>query len=170
MNTYYVWTGERATGPFTLAQLRALWKAGSITGDMAFKYRAEEEWVGTLSDLAEKLDDNVATEQAKVRAAVKAANPKALNTKRIEEVRKSTCYSTLRAVVNVMAILYVLAGAIYAGFWLLQIDHGTFPALVCIGLAVMTIFLSIILAAAWKQGSQLLIDIADILVEGSRQR
>ena len=54
MDEYYLLQDNEQRGPFTLNQLRTLWRSGKITGETLYSQPGFEEWM-PLSDLAEWL-------------------------------------------------------------------------------------------------------------------
>ncbi len=52
---YYVMVGEEQKGPYTLAQLQTMWKAGSLTVDTQYWFEGQGEWMplGTILELLE---------------------------------------------------------------------------------------------------------------------
>lgn len=56
---YYLAVNEEAKGPYTLEQLRSMWNAGSITGDMFFCQEGDAEW-HPLNDILQQLQSTPA--------------------------------------------------------------------------------------------------------------
>jgi len=52
---YYVMLGEDRKGPFTLTQLQAMWRAGSLTTETQYWFEGQSEWMplGTIIELLE---------------------------------------------------------------------------------------------------------------------
>ncbi len=52
---YYVTIGEEQKGPYTLAQLQTMWRAGSLTVDTQYWFDGQSEWMplGTILELLE---------------------------------------------------------------------------------------------------------------------
>ncbi len=53
--SYHLWLENEAKGPYTLGQLRAMWKSGQITSENQFTTDAGETW-RPLSDLLASLE------------------------------------------------------------------------------------------------------------------
>lgn len=53
--TYYVLLGEEQKGPYTLAQLQAMWRDGSLTIDTQYWFEGQTDWMplGTILELLE---------------------------------------------------------------------------------------------------------------------
>jgi TM2 domain-containing membrane protein YozV len=52
---YYVMVGEEQKGPYTLAQLQTMWRAGSLTVDTQYWFDGQGEWM-PLSTVLELLE------------------------------------------------------------------------------------------------------------------
>jgi len=52
---YFVLVGEEKKGPYTLAQLQTMWRAGSLTIDTQYWFDGQGEWMplGTILELLE---------------------------------------------------------------------------------------------------------------------
>jgi hypothetical protein len=72
---YHLWLEERAKGPFTLGQLRAMWNGGQITRDTLYVVEGGSEWC-PLSDIIGELEP-----------AIDAADSKTV--KVLEEINRS---------------------------------------------------------------------------------
>jgi hypothetical protein len=57
--SYHLWQNEKATGPFTLGQLRAMWNGGQLTGQDLFSMNAGQQW-HFLNDILADLEPPVA--------------------------------------------------------------------------------------------------------------
>jgi TM2 domain-containing membrane protein YozV len=52
---YYVMIGKEKNGPYTLGQLQAMWRAGSITVDTQYWFDGQSEWM-PLSTILELIE------------------------------------------------------------------------------------------------------------------
>ena len=52
---YYVMVDEKQNGPYTLAQLQAMWRAGSLTTETQYWFEGQTEWMplATILELLE---------------------------------------------------------------------------------------------------------------------
>lgn len=53
---YFILAGEEQKGPYTLAQLQAMWRTGSLTVDNQYWFEGQSEWLplGTILELLEQ--------------------------------------------------------------------------------------------------------------------
>ena len=52
---FYLWQDEKQKGPYTLFQIREMWRAGNITGEALFWQEGNLEWQ-SISELRELLE------------------------------------------------------------------------------------------------------------------
>lgn len=62
MNTFYLWLNDQQAGPYTIAQLRAMWISGSITSRTLYWQEGFSEWL----ELGDFLDEPTSTPVDKV--------------------------------------------------------------------------------------------------------
>lgn len=54
---YYLWLNEQVQGPFTIMQLRAMWKSGQLTGQDLYSGNKGKKWL-PLADIATRLESS----------------------------------------------------------------------------------------------------------------
>ena len=106
MNEFYLMQGDNQTGPFTLSQLQAMWRSGSITGQTLYCEPGFDEWF-PLSTMSDCLD---APREAPTSAYASAARPPVLTATK----KKKSEFAGAGAAVQAIGLLLCLtiAGAI----------------------------------------------------------
>lgn len=54
-SAFYLWRDEKQAGPYTINQLKAMWRSGSVTGDMLFCGDGMNDWL-PLATLQHELE------------------------------------------------------------------------------------------------------------------
>ncbi|MEQ1858462.1 MAG: NINE protein [Chthoniobacteraceae bacterium] len=52
---YYIYRNDEQHGPYSVGQLRSMWKSGTITGDVPYRYADSDEWI-PLSTISDELE------------------------------------------------------------------------------------------------------------------
>jgi hypothetical protein len=86
----------------------------------------------------------------------------------LQSVRGRTCYSTLRSMIDLLAVLSIVGIVILAGFYIFSGVQDDSTLMVVAGIVVG--LLGCFLVIASKQASLLLVDIADTLIEQNRKK
>lgn len=86
----------------------------------------------------------------------------------LEAVRSRTCYSALRGMIAIFAVLSIIGILVLAGFYVVVGVRSESALPVILGVVVG--LLGCFLVIASKQASLLLIDIADTLIEQNRKK
>jgi hypothetical protein len=143
---------------------------GAVKPDWFVRREDSPDWI-TLADLLASTgpesvlpEASQSGEQLSSAASAQAQLPQVF----LESVRKQTCYSTLRGMIDILAMLSIVGIIILAGFYIYSgvQNDSTFTVVVGIVGGLLGCFLVI----ASKQASLLLVDIADTLIEQNRKK
>lgn len=105
---YYLWIDEQQKGPFTKAQVRALFDQAQITGQTYIKQSSEGAWDLQVDDFPDILQDEWSA--PKVNLSI---------VEHVQKLRAQTAYSVARSLIRLTAAIWIIgvwAGVIFFGF------------------------------------------------------
>ncbi len=131
------------------------------------KLKEEEEQQQQQQERMLKQRERMLKEQSPTNTAETEQSPLEFR----EMVRRRTCYSTLRNLIDVFAVLSFISLIILGLMYIVigaKANPSFVPVIFIIG-GVMGV-LGYFIIITWKQGSLLLVDIADTLIEQNRKK
>ena len=143
---------------------------GAVMPDWLVRAEDSPDWI-TLGDLLASTAPETAaaeTSQSGEHLSSVAASQEQSPQIFLQSVRGRTCYSTLRSMIDILAVLSIVGIVILAGFYIFSGVQDDSTLMVVAGIVVG--LLGCFLVIASKQASLLLVDIADTLIEQNRKK
>jgi hypothetical protein len=167
---YYVLINDQEEGPYSVNELRQMWKKGKINGDTLHAVSGMAEW-SPLNDMRDQLQapskPSAATVPKPAPVAPKATpkpQPRVASSPQysfIQKVRSQTCYPDLRWLIALVAGISYLFGALQCVVGIFSLMDSNLVAAVIFGVTGVA---TILITTAAKQAMLLLIDITDTLI------